>query len=246
MVMNLVPITVESVVCHSAAKNSNGIASRVSLELKQPDRYEVFVSPPHAGAMHPEQTLKVAVGSADCLQAPAPPPSRLVVRRTFIDFDDGVRFVRSNSAPPRIGRLPVTPEVASPALVQSSQTQLRRSSSDSDFESQVSSSLWKSTESSNSKSIEPEVKMVSNSERQVQLSDYLSAYREGLPSIGSRGHANGTCKVCIFENRRQHSASAPGCKLGLCCVCCHESHDPVGPRARPRTRKALSQIPELN
>eukprot|EP00927_Polykrikos_kofoidii_P004166 TRINITY_DN11651_c0_g1_i3.p1 TRINITY_DN11651_c0_g1~~TRINITY_DN11651_c0_g1_i3.p1 ORF type:complete len:733 (-),score=97.16 TRINITY_DN11651_c0_g1_i3:227-2425(-) len=77
----------------------------------------------------------------------------------------------------------------------------------------------------------------------VSLSDLLAVRRAGLASFGGHNHANGSCVMCIFENRAQHFGGRP-CFKGALCERCHETHLPfrVAQRQRRKTRRTLRQL----
>eukprot|EP00927_Polykrikos_kofoidii_P027003 TRINITY_DN23917_c0_g1_i1.p1 TRINITY_DN23917_c0_g1~~TRINITY_DN23917_c0_g1_i1.p1 ORF type:complete len:745 (-),score=110.02 TRINITY_DN23917_c0_g1_i1:154-2364(-) len=57
----------------------------------------------------------------------------------------------------------------------------------------------------------------------VHLSELLWLKAAGLASFGSLKHSEGSCDLCVFENRFQFYETPP-CKRGSLCDRCHEEH----------------------
>eukprot|EP00927_Polykrikos_kofoidii_P057381 TRINITY_DN5149_c0_g1_i5.p1 TRINITY_DN5149_c0_g1~~TRINITY_DN5149_c0_g1_i5.p1 ORF type:complete len:768 (+),score=102.18 TRINITY_DN5149_c0_g1_i5:70-2373(+) len=74
----------------------------------------------------------------------------------------------------------------------------------------------------------------------VRLSDLLAMKAAGLPSFGSVRHSQGSCKMCIFENRAQHHGAST-CFKGTLCDRCHEIHKPYRSALKDRRRLRRNQ-----
>eukprot|EP00929_Paragymnodinium_shiwhaense_P044686 TRINITY_DN22909_c0_g1_i2.p1 TRINITY_DN22909_c0_g1~~TRINITY_DN22909_c0_g1_i2.p1 ORF type:complete len:1039 (+),score=225.49 TRINITY_DN22909_c0_g1_i2:121-3237(+) len=58
----------------------------------------------------------------------------------------------------------------------------------------------------------------------ARISEIYEIQEAGLPSVGSAGHAAGTCKLCVFENKRIN-AGGQACLKGIMCDRCHCEHE---------------------
>eukprot|EP00448_Togula_jolla_P016803 CAMPEP_0170576414 /NCGR_PEP_ID=MMETSP0224-20130122/4378_1 /TAXON_ID=285029 /ORGANISM="Togula jolla, Strain CCCM 725" /LENGTH=576 /DNA_ID=CAMNT_0010899251 /DNA_START=351 /DNA_END=2081 /DNA_ORIENTATION=- len=89
-----------------------------------------------------------------------------------------------------------------------------------------------------------------SSSRSLALSDLLRVRRAGLPSYGSAGHQDGSCKPCKFGSLNLSKPGFKPCFKGALCDRCHEpghenAYRRAGPRGRPSSpgRNAGSRWP---
>lgn len=243
MVLRMVPIPVASVTQCQAEVPADAPADehRVALTLRQPGRHSVFVAAPGSH----KQAPTMAVASADLSAWPA---DSLVVRRTFLEVQDGVTtsIQRANSAPASfLHAVPTLDGVQGVPGDQHVKVAKRRLDFRSHSESEVSSERSPKVNigsgvdghsgssgvvcGASTSSDRTAVAITTSSSGTARLSTLVGIKQSGLPSIGSVGHEQGNCRVCVFENRRQHSSGGP-CFKGFLCERCHEPHEALGKR----------------